>query len=81
MSNYIMVPTSGPTKDQTKRETDSEHPHWLDTSLTNKKRNLVLASVPIDDMVNKIMGRTPKTKRLNTMSKIDFDEDTKNWTT
>lgn len=34
----------------------------------------------IEDMVNKCLGRTPKSKKLKTVSKMDFDQDTGNST-
>lgn len=35
-------------------------PQWLETSFNNKKRNVVPASLPIEDMVRKCLGRSPR---------------------
>lgn len=55
-------------------------PTWLENTLTNKKMNIVPIYIPVDDMVSKCLGKVSKAKRLKTVSKIDFDEDTGNWT-
>lgn len=55
-------------------------PLWLENTLSSKKRNIVLVSVPLGDMVSKFLGKTPKAKKLKTISKIDFDDNTSNWT-
>lgn len=57
----------------------STGPVWLDNMLGNKKRNIILASIPIEDMVSKCLGKTPKARKSKTMSKIDFDVDNGNW--
>lgn len=46
---------------------------WLENMLSNKKRNIVPASIPVEDMVSKCLGKTPKAKKSKIMSKFDFD--------
>lgn len=53
-------------------------PKWLSTLLT-KKRNLIPISIPMEDMVNKCLGRTSKSKRLKTEAMIDVDDQTCHW--
>lgn len=55
-------------------------PLWLENTLSSKKRNIVLASVPLEDVISKCLGKTPKAKKLKTISKIDFEDSTGNWT-
>lgn len=57
----------------------STGPVWLDNMLGSKKRNIVPTSIPIEDMVSKCLGKTPKAKKSKTVSKIDFDVDIKKW--
>lgn len=65
--------------------TDSDKPQvpsglvWLANMSSNIKRNIVPASIPIEDMVSKFLGKTPKMKKSKTMSKFDFDADSGNW--
>lgn len=33
----------------------------------------------MEDMVSKCLGKTPKSKKLKTTSRVDFDPDTRNW--
>lgn len=53
---------------------------WLENILNSKIRNIVPDSVPLEDMVSKCLWKTPKAKKLKTISKIDFDDSTGNWT-
>lgn len=53
-------------------------PVWLENMLSNKKRNIVPTSIPVEDMVSKCLGKNPKAKKSKTMSKIDFDVDSGN---
>lgn len=42
---------------QAKKDAGSSTPHWLDTALSSKKRNVVLVSNPIEDIVSKMLGQ------------------------
>lgn len=53
----------------------STTPKWLSASLT-KKRNIIPISIPMEDMIRKYLGRTPKSKRLKIETMIDVDEQT-----
>lgn len=55
-------------------------PLWLENTLNSNKRNVVPISVLLDDMVRKCLGKTLRVKKLKTISKIDFDADSGNWT-
>lgn len=57
----------------------STSPVWLDNMLGSKKRNIVPASITMEDMVSKCLGKTPKPKKSKTVSKNDFDVDSGDW--
>lgn len=40
---------------------------WLEKMLSSKKRNIISASIPVEDMVSKCLGKTPKAKKSKTM--------------
>ena len=46
-----------------------------------KKRSIVPISMPIDDLVSKCLGKTPKVKKARTESRINFDKASRRWTT
>lgn len=53
--------------------TDSNKPQvpsglvWLENMLSNKKRNILAASILVENMVSKCLGKTPKVKKSKTM--------------
>lgn len=55
-------------------------PLWLENTLSSKKRNVVPILVALEDMMSKCLGKTPKVKKLKTISRINFDVDCGNWT-
>lgn len=55
-------------------------PKWQNDSIS-RKRNVVPILVSMEDTVSKCLGRSMKPKKLKTKSMIDFDENTKHWTT
>ena len=44
-----------------------------------KKRSIVPISMPIDDLVSKCLGKTPKVKKVRTEAKINFDKSSGRW--
>ena len=44
-----------------------------------KKRSIVPISMPIDDLVSKCLGKTPKVKKARTESRINFDKASRRW--
>lgn len=83
----LNVVTTLVVRDQKEAETGLDKslttpwPTWLENALANKKGNFVPVSISVEDMVSKCLGKVSKAKRLKTLSKINFDEDTGNWTT
>ena len=54
-------------------EKEQATPKWLETSM-EKKRSIFPISMPIDDLVSKCLGKTPKVKKARTESRINFDK-------
>ena len=54
-------------------EKEQATPKWLETYM-EKKRSIVPISMPIDDLVSKCLGKTPKVKKARTESRINFDK-------
>lgn len=77
--NALVIVTSPDTQVTPPPKGSTNAPRWLEAAI-GKKRSVVPITIPLEDMVNKCLGKALKPKKLKIQAMLDVDDTTGHWT-